>query len=129
MMSLSLQIAWLFILAIPVACIAWTITHEEIFKEPREFCVKCSQEEGSIIKKKFFYLFTCEYCFSHYVTIAIIFFADYKLLLSDWRGYVIAAFSVVWIANIYMSIFFRIRINIKKEKIEIAVKEEQLNSN
>ena len=129
MMSLSQQIGWLFILSIPVACIAWTVTHEEIFREPREFCIKCSQDEGPILKKKFFYLFTCEYCFSHYVTIAMIFFSDFKMLFPDWRGYIIAGFSIIWIANIYMSIFFRIRINIKKEKIEIAVKEEDLNSN
>lgn len=127
-MSLSQQIEWLFILSIPVACMAWTVTHEEIFREPREFCLKCSQDTTSIFKKKFFYLFTCEYCFSHYVTIAMIFFSDFKMLFPDWRGYIIAGFSVIWIANIYMSIFFRIRINIKKEKIEISVKEEQLNN-
>lgn len=127
-MSLSQQIGWLFILSIPVACMAWTVTHEEIFREPREFCLKCSQDTTSIFKKKFFYLFTCEYCFSHYVTIAMIFFSDFKMLFPDWRGYIIAGFSVIWIANIYMSIFFRIRINIKKEKIEISVKEEQLNN-
>ena len=127
-MVLSLQITWLFLLAIPIACIAWTVTHEEVFREPREFCVKCSQTEQSLIKRKFFYLFTCEYCFSHYVTVAMLFFSGYKLLLTDWRGYVIAGFSLVWIANIYMSIFSRIKMDIKKEKIEIAVKEEQLNN-
>ena len=127
MMSLTLQITWLFLLAIPVACIAWTVTHEEVFKEPREFCEKWSKEGKSLIVRKFFYLFTCEYCFSHYVTIAMLIFSGYKLLLADWRGYVIAGFSIVWIANIYMSIFARIRIEIKKEKIEIAVKEELLN--
>lgn len=31
------QLLKLLILAIPVACIAWTVTHEEIFREPREF--------------------------------------------------------------------------------------------
>jgi hypothetical protein len=127
MMPLTLQITWLFLLAIPIACIAWTVTHEEVFKEPREFCEKYSKEGKSLLVRKFFYLFTCEYCFSHYVTIAMLIFSGYKLLLDDWRGYVIAGFSLVWVANIYMSIFARIRIEIKKEKIEIAVKEEQLN--
>ena len=117
MMSLTLQIIWLFLLAIPVACIAWTVTHEEVFKEPREFCEKWSKEGKSLLVRKFFYLFTCEYCFSHYVTIAMLIFSGYKLLLADWRGYVIAGFSLVWIANIYMSIFARIRMEIKKEKI------------
>jgi hypothetical protein len=125
MMIISLQIAWLFILAIPTACIAWTITHEEIFKEPREFCVRCSKQ-GPVLKRKFFYLFTCEYCFSHYVALAMLLFTGYKLLLPDWRGYIIALFALVWIANIYMSLYARVKIDIKKEKIDIAAKEEQL---
>jgi len=128
MMAIYMQVIWLFILAIPIACIAWTITHEEIFKEPREFCIRCSKQSGSLLKRKFFYLFTCEYCFSHYVTVAMIFFSGFKLLLADWRGYVIAGFSLVWIANIYMGFFSRVRMDIKKEKVDIAVKEEQLNN-
>ena len=38
-MPLSHQVVWLFVLALPVASIAWTVTHEEIFREPREYCV------------------------------------------------------------------------------------------
>ena len=49
---------------------------------------------------------------------------NYKLLYSDWRGYVIAGFSIVWIANVYMSLYNLIRIDLKKQKI-IAKKEEQ----
>lgn len=126
MMELSLQVVWLFLLAIPIACISWTVTHEEVFREPREYCVKCSKEEGSLLKRKFFYLFTCEYCFSHYVTIAMLFLTGFKLLLPDWKGYVIAGFSLVWIANIYISLFSLIKMDIKKEKVDIAAKEEQL---
>ena len=33
------QLTWLFVLALPVASIAWTITHEEIFREPREWAI------------------------------------------------------------------------------------------
>ena len=29
-MPLSTQFAYLFILALPVACVAWTVTHEEV---------------------------------------------------------------------------------------------------
>lgn len=122
------QIQWLFTLAIPVACISWTITHEEIFKEPREYCIKRSKEGKTIFKRKFFYLFTCEYCFSHYITVGILFLTRFKLLLGDWRGYAIAGFSIVWIANLYMAIFSLIRFGIKKEKIEINVKEELLKN-
>ena len=124
-MSLNHQIVYLFILAIPIACIAWTVTHEEVFSEPREFCIKQSQKNKRLLIRKFFYLFTCEYCFSHYVTVLFLFITDYYLLFADWRGYMIAGFSLVWIANIYMSIFYRIRIGIKKEKIEIEEKTDQ----
>lgn len=62
---------WLFIIAIPVACISWTVTKEELFKEPRA----------------------------------------------------ISGFSIVWVANVYMSLYNLIRIDLKKEKI-IARKEE-----
>jgi len=124
-MGLGIQTFWLFILSIPVACVAWTVTHEEIFREPREYCIKQSTENSVFWKRKFFYLFTCEYCFSHYVAIAAICLTDYKLLLNDWRGYIIAGFSLVWMANVYMSLFARIRIDIKKEKKEIEAIENQ----
>lgn len=114
----------LFILAIPVACLAWTATKEEVFREAREFCVDRSQNCDKLYKRKFFYLFTCEYCFSHYVTILMLVMTNYKLLYTDWRGYIIAGFSIVWIANVYMSLYNLIRIDLKKQKI-IAKKEEQ----
>lgn len=118
-MDLATQIIWLFVLAIPISCIAWTVTHEEIFKEPRDYCIRKSQNSKTLFQRKIFYLFTCEYCFSHYVTIFFIFFSDYKLLMNNWFGYVIALFSLVWIANVYMSIFAFIRQDIKKEKCQI----------
>ena len=117
-MSLSTQIVWLFILAIPIACIAWTVTHEEVFREPREYCLKRSHEGRTIVERKFFYLFTCEYCFSHYVTIAMLIITKYTLLFSDWRGYLIAGFTLVFVANVYMSLFALIRIDLKKVRLE-----------
>lgn len=126
-MPLSIQLVWLFTLAIPIACIAWTVTHEEVFREPREYCIRCSKERSSILARKFFYLFTCEYCFSHYVTIVMLLLTDYKLLKDNWMGYVIAGFALVWIANVYMSLFALIKVDIKKERLDINIKEEQLN--
>lgn len=118
-MLFNLQISWLFVLALPIACVAWTVTHEEVFKEPREYCVKRSQQGRSLLERKFFYLFTCEYCFSHYVTVLFLFLTDYKLLMTDWKGYIIAGFALVWIANVYMSLFGFLRQGIVKEKEEI----------
>jgi len=126
-MSIYTQIIWLFILAIPIACISWTVTHEEVFREPREFCIRCSKNGKTLLSRKFFYLFTCEYCFSHYVTTLMLFFTGYKLLLDDWRGYIIAGFSLVWIVNIYMSLFGFIRLDIRVEKLEANRNEEALS--
>ncbi len=122
------QLLWLFILAIPVACIAWTVTHEEIFREPREFCVKCSKEARTLFQRKIAYIFTCEYCFSFYVTTLVVFITNFRLLIDDWRGYLIAGFSLVWVANIYMSLFGLLRTSIKIEKIEATIDENALNA-
>lgn len=125
-MDLESQIVWLFVLAIPTACISWTITHEEVFREPRKYCLKTSREGKSLMVRKFFYLFTCEYCFSHYITIFMLILTGYKLLLDDWRGYLIGGFALVWIANVYMSLYAFIRIDIKKERIKAKNEEEKL---
>lgn len=125
-MTLGEQITWLFLLAIPIACAAWTVTHEEIFKEPREYCVKRCHEGKTLAERKFFYLFTCEYCFSHYVTIFFLLLSGYKLLLPDWRGYLIAGFALVFIANVYMSLYALIRQGIVVEKAEAEVLKNKL---
>ncbi|MEX1240534.1 MAG: hypothetical protein WEB30_12490 [Cyclobacteriaceae bacterium] len=127
-MDLHTQIIWLFVLAIPTACISWTFTHENLFREPREFCLGRSREGKTLFVRKFFYLFTCEYCFSHYTTILILILTRYRLLLDDWRGYILAGFALVWIANIYMSLYAFIRIDIKKEGFKAKSEEEKLNS-
>lgn len=124
-MNIYTQIQWLFLLALPIACISWTVTHEEIFREPREYCVNRSQSDTTLARRKFFYLFTCEYCFSHYITVFVLFLTGFKLLIPDWRGYLLAGFALVWLANIYMNIYALIRQAIKKEKTEIKILEKK----
>jgi hypothetical protein len=124
--SLYSQVVWLFVLALPVASIAWTITHEEIFREPREWAEERSRTAGSVLVRKLFYICTCEYCFSHYVSAGVIALTDFQLLLAGWRGYLIAWFAVVAVANLYMSLFGRLRVDIKSEGLEAKVKEQDL---
>jgi hypothetical protein len=52
----------------------------------------------------------------------------YTLLFPGWRGYLLAGFALVWIANIYMSIYAFIRIDIKKERIIAEVTEKKIES-
>lgn len=125
-MELSHQMSYLFILAIPIACITWTVTREEIFKELREFCIDKSKFCKTMFQRKFFYLFTCEYCFSHYVTLFFLFITKFQLLYDDWRGYIISMFALVWIANVYMSLFGFIRVGMKKEKMDADIEELKL---
>ena len=124
-MSEKQQILWLFVLAAPVACIAWTVTHEEAFKEVHDWCVKKSRSSRTLLVRKFYYLFTCEYCFSHYVALAIVLMTGYRLLVPDWRGALLAWFTLVWVANVYMSLFGRLRLDIKREHVEIKVEEKE----
>lgn len=124
MTDLGLQVAWLLVLAVPVACAAWTVTHEEVFREPRQYCQRQCTQSKSIMRRKFFYLFTCEYCFSHYVAAAVLVITRYKLLFPDWRGYLMGFLSLVWIANQYMSIYNRLRLDIKHEQVEIKAGEQ-----
>ena len=123
MPSLRFQVLELFVLAIPVACVAWTVTHEEVFREPREYCQRRSRECARWYQRKFFYLFTCEYCFSHYIAALFLIITRFRLMFADWRGLLIALFALVWIANQYMSVYDRLRLDIKSERIEGEIKE------
>ncbi len=113
----------LFILALPIAAISWTVTHEDLFREIHDYCLRKSQSCGNILTCKFFYLMTCEYCFSHYVTAAWLVFTRFTLLYSDWRGYVIAWFALVWVANHYIALFAHLKLGIRSDRLDITLKE------
>ena len=125
-MTENLQMLWLFVLAAPIACVAWTVTHEEVFSEFHEWCLKKSRRSRSLAARKFFYLFTCEYCFSHYVAAAVVWMTGYRLLVPGWRGALLAWFTLVWVANVYMSLFGRLRLDIKREHVEIKAEEKEV---
>ena len=125
-MTLESQVVFLFVLAIPIASIAWTVTHEEVFREVHDWCEAKSQSSRRLLTRKAFYLFTCEFCFSHWVTAFFLVLTRYTLLVEGWRGYLIAEFALVWIANLYMSVFARMRLDIKLERVEIAEQETQV---
>ena len=93
---------------------------------PAGFSVARISCRENLLCRKFFYLFTCEYCFSFYVTALLLLITRYHLLYSDWRGYLVSFFSLIWIANIYMSLFFLIRTDLKNEGLESKIKESQV---
>jgi hypothetical protein len=105
----------LIVISLAVASVSWTVTQEQIFHELQEFSRARSKSAPSLIERKFFYVFTCEYCFSHWVTILLLIITGFQLLFDDWRGYLVAFFVIPWLANQWMSIYRRIRVEIKYE--------------
>ena len=126
MVTLGIQIIWLFVLALPIAALSWTVTHEEVFREPRNYCIRQSESNSRLVGRKFFFIFTCEYCFSHYITALFLWLTRYKLLFDDWRGYLIGGFALVWVANQYMSLYSHLRLDIHKERVEIKHVEQKV---
>ena len=127
-MPLAEQVFWLFILAIPIATIARTVVFEEIFREPREWCEHQSRTCRTLFVRKFFYLFTCEYCFSHYVTIFFLIVTRFKLLIDGWQGYLISFFALVLVANMYLNLYARLRVDITQAKVETKKMEKETES-
>src|SRR5687768_7543376 len=100
--DLGTQLGWLLFIALVTASITWTVTHEEIFREFREYCTDRSRTCRTLVARKVFYIFTCEYCFSHYVALGVLLMTGFHLLLPGWRGLVLALFATTAVANVYM---------------------------
>ena len=120
------QVLWLVVLAMPVSCVAWTVTHEDLLREARDYCKECSRTCRGLLQRKFFYLFTCEYCFSHYIAIIAVALTGFRLLIDNWLGYVLAVFGLVWMANLYMSLYGRLRVEIRSERAEADIRQREI---
>src|SRR5688572_1556140 len=105
----------LTILSLAVASVSWTVTQEEIFSGLQAFCRHRCKTAKSVLTQKFFYVFTCEYCFSHWVGLVALIVSGFRLLFDDWRGFLVAFFVLPWLANGWMSLYRRLRVDIKYE--------------
>lgn len=98
------------IAALPVACVAWTVTQEEVFREIREwFCSVRDNRAAAWWCRKLAYMPTCPYCFSHYVAALAVFVFDLRLISASWPGAVAAWFAVVYLANAYLTVYHILR--------------------
>jgi len=123
-----IQIYWIVILSLIVASIAWTVTQEQIFEEPRNYARRKSEDSSSLLVRKFCYVWTCEYCFSHWVTLLVLLITGFQVLFDDWRGYVLAFFLLPWVANQWMSLYRMLRVDIKHENL-LAEEVKEKNGN
>ncbi len=117
-LPMSHNLDFLFYAAV-VAVIARTVTHEEICREPRECLQKyCEEPTHPLALRKLAYMLTCEFCFSFWLTWPLLTFVfQYRLLFDDWRGYVVSIFVTMAAANVYMSLFNLLRVDLRKEKV------------
>lgn len=101
-----------------VAVIVRTITHEEIFKEVREwFQGRCENSKYNFCLRKLFYMPTCEFCLSFWVTLVLLVgIFGYRLVFEDWRGYLVSIFTTMGVANVYMGTFSLLRVDLRKER-------------
>jgi hypothetical protein len=115
----------LFKLALIVAVIARTVTQEEVFREFKEYCQRRSQSATSIAARKFFYLFTCQYCFSHWVSLGVVAVTGFSVG-EGLIGHVFAIFALVGVANLYLASYERLTVSTKEARVAIARTEAEL---
>jgi hypothetical protein len=108
----------LFLYAGVIAVLVRTFTKEELFREPRKWLLSYAEERAHpLVLRKTAFMFTCEYCLSFWVSlILVVGVFDYRLVFADWRGYLISVLATMGIANVYMSVFNWLRIDLHKEK-------------
>lgn len=113
-MGFAAQLAYALLLAAPVACIAWTVTREEIFKGFRDTLNDYQKRHAdSLWRSKLAYLPTCPFCFSHYVAAVFVALFQFKMLSTSFTGYVASLFTVVLIANVYISAYNLLRVQLR----------------
>jgi len=115
-MDYSSQLVYALLLAIPVACIVWTVTQEEVFKELRQALNAFQKRARSLWQRKLGYVPTCPYCFSHYVAGLFVWLFHFKMLAEDWRGYVVSLFTIVLLANTYITTYNLLRATLRRVK-------------
>jgi hypothetical protein len=91
-MSLGVQVVWLFVLSIPIACIAWTVTQEEMFRELRDFCRKRCENEPRLVAPQILLSVHLRVLLQPLSALFFLLMTRYRLLLDDRRGTV---FSIV----------------------------------
>jgi hypothetical protein len=116
-MAYGRQLEEALILAIPVACISWTITQEEVFRELNQWLKGCqARHRDCLWRRKLAYMPTCPYCLSHYVSGILVVLLGFHMLMDDWRGYLVSLFTVVLVANTYLTLYQLLRALLRRTK-------------
>jgi hypothetical protein len=126
-LGLLSQVVWLLLLSLVTASLTWTITHEEVTRELRDYCTRRSRTSRTLVARKAFYMLTCEYCLSHYIAAGVLLLTGFRLLQDDWRGLALALFATSAVSNVYMSAFARLRLDVKAERLQTEAAEREIH--
>ena len=113
------NVAFFALLAVPVAPCSWTIAQTEIFRRFRELVGRWAKRKPESTPRALLaYLPTCYYCTSHYVGEAFMVLAflggasteTLKLGYPSAWGYIISSFTLIGVANVYLTGFNILRV-------------------
>jgi hypothetical protein len=82
------------------------------------------QRTADVFQRKFFYVFT-GILLQPWVTLFLL-FCRLWLLIDDWRGYILAFFVIAWLANQWMSLYRRLRVEIKHTNVKAKEVEKNI---
>jgi hypothetical protein len=60
------------------------------------------------------------------VTVVFLLITHFHLLFPDWRGTLMAFFSLPYVANLYMGLFAQTKLEAKKDRVSAKVIQEEL---
>ncbi len=110
--------ALVFPYAAVVAILVRAFTQEELFAETRRWLSRHAEEERHpLVLRKLAFMPTCDYCLSFWVTLVLLVGVfDCRLAFADWRGYLVSVFTTMAVANVYLSAFSWLRVDLRKER-------------
>ena len=120
------QVGLLLLLALAIGCMSWTVTHEEVFREPREYCKRKSPGLPVAAATQVLLPVHLRVLLQPLCHAIVLFCTRFSLLYVGWRGYVLAEFALVFAANMYMGLYNRMRLTIKHENVSIEVEQQQV---
>lgn len=104
---------WYGIVAVAfvTACVAWTVTMEEVFREFRDLMGTLRDSGRGLFWQKLAYLPTCYYCFSHWVAavlVAGLWLFGTSITLAG--SYLLGWLGVTFTAQFFLTAFHLLRV-------------------
>ncbi len=91
-----LDIPTAFVLALPVAYLAWTISREELTRNARDWTMR--KIGGHPIGYKLAYLVDCGYCLSPWISLPLCWFLDFRLFGEGIVSLLLTSLAVAWLS-------------------------------